>query len=770
MAVVGVAEAEEAPRPKAASCASSQQRSAPLRAGQAAGRRRAVLEDAPGLVPSAAAAVETSVQRDVIVVEDDDDDDEGARARQGGRKKQPQQRQRQRQPSSAMSRITQAASGRRGRPVRAAVSNPYVSREAHCDEDLVDGSGADEDEDEDEETDLSGFIVDDDAEISFYDTEQDALSSSSGESESERDARSRRGVRRLRVQKTVMSTTTTTMTTRRRLVRGRKNQVSDSEESNDDDQGLSKALDGMNLGGKRLEQEKDATRRKTIEVIDLTSSPIADPPPVADRRDDEDEQPIKAVPSLIDPFTTLNTALQLQPPTKDVSRILPSKLGPLTADPSQRPKLVSGSEQPRTPPATPPRSPSKLRSPTKLKSPTKNSSPAKEHKVHRQSTDAFWDHNAVNEWADTYSPKKAPLLSPRKNPLARFNLYADDDDIEHLSDEEASANGSQGLGNEEPLDSLPSPCNSPTKPRSPSKSAGLKNELSRLRDEKKARLTAKKKFDAEKERMAIDLLRALDANVTSSKISSLSRSTGGIKLIWSKTLRSTAGRANWKRTVSKPSGSPVKGKLDSTTIERQPGIVVEHFASIELAEKIIDRPERLVSTLAHEFCHLANFMVSGVRDQPHGSSFQQWGRKVTGWLKSPAARRAAGWRPEWMSTEVTTKHSYVVETKYLWVCTGRPTGKMGLTARMLGLDREEEDEGGCGAEYGRHSKSIDVDKQRCGVCKGFLVQVRPTPRAAAVASPKKSTVKGGRLGTLKEECGSDVRRLEKLLEGVDLSD
>ena len=47
-----------------------------------------------------------------------------------------------------------------------------------------------------------------------------------------------------------------------------------------------------------------------------------------------------------------------------------------------------------------------------------------------------------------------------------------------------------------------------------------------------------------------------------------------------------------------------------------------------------------------------------------------------------------------------------------------------------------EDDEGCGAEYGRHSKSIDTEKQRCGRCKGRLVQVRPKPRE----SPVKKTV------------------------------
>lgn len=738
-----------------------------------------VLEDVPELMPATwKVSSKKEKVEEVIVIDDDSDDSESVsnvlaglslgRARSASvdsedERSRRKARSKKSQPTSTMSRITQAARNearddvRTGRKSKVApkVSNPYISREAHCDEDLLDSSAENEGEEEEDDTDLSGFIVDDDAEITFHDS-GDGVSSD----ESEREVRPRR-----RIEHKVVQTTS-----RRRLVRGRKKQVSDDDEDSDG-LGLSKALNGMNLGDRKLQQEKNADRRKTLEVIDLTSSPVSGPSlPVNNRQSESEPEQLAKAPAVpvLDPFAFSNIALQLQPSTKNTTQLLPSKNGPLTASPERPSKTTASTDRPTTPPATPPRSPSKLRSPTKLKSPTKNLlSPAKHHKAHRQSTDAFWDHNTVNEWTDTYSPKKAPLLSPRKNPLAHFNLYADDD-IENLSDEELpsqsqSLDSSQDSFNES-SDSLPSPCDSPTKSRSPSKSSTLKTETSRLRDEKRAKLATKKKFDSEKHQMAIDLLMALDVNITSSKISTLSKSTGGIKLVWSKTLRSTAGRANWKRTVSKLSASPLKGNPDSASIEKEPGVIVQHFASIELAEKIIDRPERLVNTLAHEFCHLANFMVSGIRDQPHGASFQQWGKKVTSWLKSSDARKFTGWRQEWRSAEVTTKHSYVVETKYLWVCTGRPKEKMGLAARMLELEGEE----GCGAEYGRHSKSIDVAKQRCGVCKGFLVQVRPAPRGA---SPKKSPVKGG-LRTLREESSgaSSVGSLEKLLEQVDLSD
>jgi SprT-like zinc ribbon domain len=54
--------------------------------------------------------------------------------------------------------------------------------------------------------------------------------------------------------------------------------------------------------------------------------------------------------------------------------------------------------------------------------------------------------------------------------------------------------------------------------------------------------------------------------------------------------------------------------------------------------------------------------------------------------------------------KVTTKHSYAIDYKYVWECTG------------------------CQAEFKRHSKSINPEKQSCGSCRSKLVQTKPEPR------------------------------------------
>ena len=118
---------------------------------------------------------------------------------------------------------------------------------------------------------------------------------------------------------------------------------------------------------------------------------------------------------------------------------------------------------------------------------------------------------------------------------------------------------------------------------------------------------------------------------------------------------------------------------------------VRHHCSIELASKVIDDDERLFNVLAHEFCHLLTFMISEVRNNPHGAEFKAWGRKVS----TAFANRGV---------EVTTKHSYAIEYKFVWECVS------------------------CGYEFKRHSRSVDTTRHSCGKCKGKLVQTKPVPR------------------------------------------
>ncbi|KIX06898.1 uncharacterized protein Z518_04874 [Rhinocladiella mackenziei CBS 650.93] len=606
----------------------------------------------------------------------------------------------------------------------------FVLKEARCNDDEDDS--VDED-DEDEDTDLSGFIVDDDAELSYH-------SSSATEPDDSDGRKQLKNVPR--------------PAPRRRLQRGLPNRrVTDSSDEESDSHKeehlgkvLSKAFENIRLN----EGGAHETREKEIEVIDLTSSPSNVPDlDLNTRRGPISHQPpvsrsVKRASDNSHPFDEFDGILKMAPPSSKPTLRIPSKAmspqGPIDLDGTED---ADGSAEVtddrfRTPPATPSRLLSKPRSPSKLLSPSK-----RQHipqSPHRQSMDAFWDHNVINEWNDEFSPQKAPATSPRKRGLARFPNWSDSEE-----EKEQEYPGSSDL--------LPSPCSSPRKSRSPTKRP-QKEEKRQLLEEKRAALSQKKDFDARKKQLAVDLLYELDTKVANSQLGKLASSTGGVQIKWSKTLRSTAGRANWKRSVIKPSGSPVKD-----TEQIGPGVTVQHYATIELAEKIIDCEGRLVNTLAHEFCHLANFMISNVRDQPHGASFKKWSAKVTAHLRQSDV-------DIWRQVNVTTKHNYVINHKYLWVCIGRDRTR---TMDFLNLDEDE----GCGAEYGRHSKSIDTEKHRCGRCKGRLLQVRPRLRASPrkkLSEESAGTSSSSSLASRSTSASGSGSVLGSMIETVVLSD
>jgi predicted SprT family Zn-dependent metalloprotease len=394
------------------------------------------------------------------------------------------------------------------------------------------------------------------------------------------------------------------------------------------------------------------------EVIDLTSSP---------------EAPTSFVLPSLPPPTRIRTAsfASSRPQTSSSNgghalltySPTPTKLrSPCKAPPMGRPT---------TPPLAPP-SPSKLVSPSKKK-PTIPKAPDL-----RPSLDAFWDPEVVNEWNEQHSPSK-PLVSPKKQKWR--------DDIVKMMDGIALSDDASSDSDASP----PSPSTSPhkkttTKPAQPSSPVKKPATATSTPDPTTKALRAQRKaFSSQKHALATSFLTLLDTTICSGRIASLTHSTGGIKLLWSRTLKTTAGRANWRREALRIRTGPLATDFS---------ISYRHHCSIDLAEKVIDDESRLYNVLAHEFCHLTTFMLSNVRDAPHGAEFKAWGRRA-----SEAFQH--------LGVEVTTKHSYAIEYKFVWECVG------------------------CGYEFKRHSKSVDVGRHSCGKCKGRLVQTKPVPKESS---------------------------------------
>ena len=128
-----------------------------------------------------------------------------------------------------------------------------------------------------------------------------------------------------------------------------------------------------------------------------------------------------------------------------------------------------------------------------------------------------------------------------------------------------------------------------------------------------------------------------------------------LEIRWNARLNTTAGITVFQRAVGGASGNAH-------------GFNVR----VELSTKVLDDTYKLTQTLCHELCHVAAWVVDHTRKPPHGSAFRRWA--------ALAARRYPG-------MEVTTCHNYEIAYKYRWQCQD------------------------CHAEYGRHSKSIDVDRQ-----------------------------------------------------------
>ncbi|CAF9917372.1 MAG: hypothetical protein GOMPHAMPRED_001228 [Gomphillus americanus] len=127
---------------------------------------------------------------------------------------------------------------------------------------------------------------------------------------------------------------------------------------------------------------------------------------------------------------------------------------------------------------------------------------------------------------------------------------------------------------------------------------------------------ARQAFEAEKHTMARAFLAELDRVVTDGKLTAITRSSGGIEVAWRPTLKSVAGRAIWYRDTLRT--------FDTTTKPAKLIPVHMRKAAIELALRIIDNEDKLLNVMAHEFCHLANMLISNVYDKAHGKSFKEW--------------------------------------------------------------------------------------------------------------------------------------------------
>jgi predicted SprT family Zn-dependent metalloprotease len=111
---------------------------------------------------------------------------------------------------------------------------------------------------------------------------------------------------------------------------------------------------------------------------------------------------------------------------------------------------------------------------------------------------------------------------------------------------------------------------------------------------------------------------------------------------WSNKLNTTAGRCHTKR-------------------ERQGFSDWAYSARIELSTKVLDDLPKLRSTLIHEMCHAATWLLDKVDRPPHGKEFKRWGAKC---------------ERVYPDIEVATCHAYEIEYRFRWRCSNDGCGKM----------------------------------------------------------------------------------------------
>ncbi|KAG0642849.1 hypothetical protein HOY80DRAFT_1101880, partial [Tuber brumale] len=272
-----------------------------------------------------------------------------------------------------------------------------------------------------------------------------------------------------------------------------------------------------------------------------------------------------------------------------------------------------------------PNRPTKNTSATPKLDPPKKIAPVIPPSPHHPTSDLFWDERETSSWIDTHSPQKRP---PAQRSLFQTpNLT--------MSEETMT-------------------------PSTPS-AMDLK--------EKRA---LKKSFDAKKKALAEEFLKRVDDKIAKGEVGSKCANTGGVQIIWNKTLRTTAGMAKWKmEKLRLPDGHVAMGGHELA--DR-----VRHHATIELSVKVVDsegranvETEKLYNVLCHE-----------------------WATQCTHAFSH-------------LGVNVKTTHSYEIECKYQWTC-------QNLRCRYV---------------YKRHSQSIDPNKHLCGACSGGqLLQTHPVPK------------------------------------------
>ncbi|KAL7486699.1 hypothetical protein ACHAW6_012297, partial [Cyclotella cf. meneghiniana] len=281
------------------------------------------------------------------------------------------------------------------------------------------------------------------------------------------------------------------------------------------------------------------------------------------------------------------------------------------------------------------------------------------------------------EWVELSSDEEEEA-EYRPNRVNTIVILSSDEEDESESDEDESDEHSvYSLGdsdNESSVASMFSQDNSIQSQRRPSQETG--ENVNRTNDESRPNKAiesnyAKPKSQPTSKSTALAFRKKRDSILTSI-FSEFNRVAFGnalssVQVTWSNKLNTTAGITRMKG---------IRSHNDTNS----------RVATIELATKVIDNEERLRSTLLHEMCHAAAWLVDGVHKPPHGKCFKKWAGISMKKIKD---------------VEVTTTHDYQIAYKFAWACTSTT----------------------CNVVIKRHSRSVDPSKHCCGRCQSKLIEI-----------------------------------------------
>ncbi|KAL3802064.1 hypothetical protein HJC23_010820 [Cyclotella cryptica] len=279
------------------------------------------------------------------------------------------------------------------------------------------------------------------------------------------------------------------------------------------------------------------------------------------------------------------------------------------------------------------------------------------------------------EWVELSSDEEEEI-EHRPNQVNTVVILSSDEEEESESEEDGSDQGSvytlDDSDSDEGVNSISSDDNSIRSQRKPpTKTSEKVNRTNDKSCPNNAITIAKPKSQLTSKKATLAFRKNRDSILTST-FSEFNRVAFGnalssVQVTWSKKLNTTAGITRMKGL-------------------RSPTETKSRVATIELATKVIDNEERLRSTLLHEMCHAAAWLVDGVHRPPHGKCFKKWASISMKKIKD---------------VEVTTTHDYQIAYKFAWACTSTT----------------------CNVVIKRHSRSVDPSKHCCGRCKSKLIEI-----------------------------------------------